>query len=104
MGTFTDDTVTMSRHCDPQIAAARVQEHLNLIQTWLQDWRIKVNDTKSTQVICALRRSDCPHVYLNNTEIPRANVAKYLGLQIDSKMAWKVHIPKKRGGDGYKNF
>jgi hypothetical protein len=56
-----------------------VQEHLNLIQKWLQDWRIK-----------------CPHVYLNNIEIPRANVAKYLGLHLDSKMAWKVHITKKR--------
>jgi hypothetical protein len=43
-----------------------------------------------------LRRSDCPHVYLNNIEIPRANVAKYLGLYLDRKMAWKVHIAKKR--------
>jgi len=70
IGTFADDTVIMSRHYDPQIAAARVQEHLNLIQTWLQDWRIKVNKTKSTQVIYTLRRSDCPLVYLNNIEIP----------------------------------
>jgi len=55
-----------------------------------------------------LRRSDCPHVYLNNIEIPRANVAKYLGLYLDSKMTWKVHIAKKKKkekeGDGYKNL
>jgi hypothetical protein len=43
-------------------------------------------------------------VYLNNIEIPRANVAKYLGLHLDSKMAWKVHIAKKKEGDGYKNL
>jgi len=86
----------MSRHYDPQIAATRVQEYLNLIQTWLQDWRIKVNETKSTPVIYTLRSSDCPHVYLNNIEIPRAKVAKYLGLYLDRKMAWKVHIAKKR--------
>ena len=89
----------MSRHYDPQIAAARVQEHFNLIQKWLQDWRIKVNETKSTQVICTLRCSNCPHVYLNNIEIPRANVAKYLGLHLDSKMAWKVHIKKRKEMD-----
>ena len=58
-------------------AATRMQEHLDIIQKWKQDWRVKVKDTKSTQVIYALRRSDCPHVYLNNIEIPRANVAKY---------------------------
>jgi len=86
----------MSRHYDPQIATTRVQEHLNLIQKWLQDWRINVNETKSTQVIYTLRRSDCPHVYLNNTEIPRENAAKYLGLHLDSKMTWKVHIKKKK--------
>ena len=49
-------------------------------------------------VIYTLRCSDCLHVYLNNTEIPRANVAKYLGLHLDSKMTWKVHIAKKRKG------
>jgi hypothetical protein len=81
-----------------------VQEHLILIQTWLQDRRIKVNETKSTPVIYTLRRSDCPHVYLNNIEVPRANVAKYLGLHLDSKMTWKVHIAKKKEGDGYKNL
>ena len=68
---------------------------MNLIQKWLQDWRIKVNETKSTQVIYTIRPSYCPHVYLNNIEIPRANVAKYLGLHLDSKMTWKVHIAKK---------
>ena len=73
-----------------------MQEHLDIIQKWKQDWRVKVKDTKSTQVIYALRRSDCPHVYLNNTKIPRENAAKYLGLHLDSKMTWKVHIKKKK--------
>ena len=40
--------------------------------------------------------------------IPRANVAKYLGLHLDSEMTWKVHIAKKKEkkkkGDGYKNL
>ena len=58
---------------------------------------------ESTHVIYTLRRSDCPHVYLNNIEIPRAKVAKYLGLYVDSKMTWKVHIIKNKEGGGYKN-
>jgi len=100
IGTFADDTVILSRHYDPQIATDRLQEHLNLIQKWLQDWRIKVNETKSTQVIYTLRRAVSPRVYLNNIDIPRANVAKYLGLHLESKLTWKVHIKKE--GDGHK--
>ena len=34
--------------------------------------------------------------YMSNIEIPRAKVAKYLGLHLDSKMTWEVHIKKKR--------
>jgi hypothetical protein len=96
IGTFADDTVLMSRHHDPQIAAHRLQVHLNLIQKWLQDWRIQVNEAKSTHVVYTLRRADSPGVYLNNVEIPRANVARYLGLHLDDKMTWKIHITKKR--------
>jgi hypothetical protein len=81
----------------------RLQEDLNLIEKWLRDWRIKVNETKSICVIYTLRRTDCPRVYINNVEIPRANVAKYLGLHLDSKMTWKDHITKKKKkGEGYK--
>jgi len=72
--------------------------------TWtLYKHGYKTGEQRSTrpkalpQVICTLRRSDCPHVYLNNIEIARANVAKYLGLHLDSKMTWKVHITKKKG-------
>ena len=96
IGTFADVTVITNRHYDPQIGASRVQENFNLIQTWLQYWRIKASDTKNTHVIYTLRRSDCPHVYLNVIEIPRANVAKYLRLHLDSKMTWKVHIAKEK--------
>jgi hypothetical protein len=102
IATFADDTVILCRHYDPQIATTRLQEHLNIIQKWLRDWRIKVNETKSTCVIYTIRRTDCPRVYLNNLEIPRTNVAKYLGLHLDSKMTWKVYITKKKEGDGNK--
>ena len=92
----------INRHYNPQITTDRLQEYLNLIQKCLQDWRIKVNETKSTQVIYTLRRAVSPRVYLNNIEIPRANVAKYLGLCLDSKLTWKGHITKKKEGDGHK--
>ena len=50
-GTFADDTVILATHDDPKIAAQHLQHHLNLTQDWLQKWRIKINESKSVQII-----------------------------------------------------
>lgn len=96
MGTFADDTVILCQHKNAQIATRRLQLHLNTLSEWLSKWKIKVNETKSTYVTYTLKRSECPALYLNNIEIPRANEARYLGLHLDSKLTWKKHIVKKR--------
>lgn len=96
LGTFADDTVILCRHKNPNIASARLQAHIDLLQNWLHKWRIKVNETKSTHVTYTLKRSACPPVQLNNIQIPQANEARYLGLHLDSRLTWKNHISKKR--------
>lgn len=95
-GTFADDTVILAAHEDPIRASTTLQNHLDQIQTWLQKWRIKINETKSAQVNFTLRREKCPQVQLNNIPIPQSASTKYLGIHIDSKLTWKEHIVKKR--------
>jgi hypothetical protein len=34
--------------------------------------------------------------FINGTEVPYANTAKYLGMTLDAKLQWKEHIKKKR--------
>jgi len=96
MATFADDIAILSSDPDPVSANENPQHHLNLLQIWLEQWRIKVNPTKSAQVTFTTRRDICPPVNLHNTRIPVKKEVKYLGLHLDEKLTWKMHIKAKR--------
>lgn len=96
VATFADDTAIMSSHTDPVVATEKLQNHLNLIDNWFKKWKIKVNNTKSTQITFTNRRTTCPQVSINNAPIPIKNEVKYLGLHLDEKLTWKTHIKAKK--------
>ena len=94
--TFADDTAILSTAHSPNLASSKLQDSLNSISEWLKTWRIKANEAKSVHVTFTLRKKDCPAVTLNNTEIPKSNTAKYLGIHLDKNLNWKTHIFTKR--------
>lgn len=96
LATFADDTNILSSTPTPENTSLQLQTHLNSIESWLQRWRLKVNTTKSTHITFTLRKNDCPPVFLNNTEIPRAQTVRYLGLIFDRRLTWKNHCKSKR--------
>lgn len=100
--TFADDTAILAIHNDPIIASNHLQENLNRIQKWLKLWRIKANETKSTHITFTTHTETCPKVYQNETQIPQANDAKYLGIHLDRRLTWKKHIFSKRKQLGLK--
>ena len=65
------------------------QEHLHIIETWLQKWKMKVNENKSSHITFA-------PVYINQTVIPSVEAVKYLGLHFDRRVTLKEHIDMKR--------
>lgn len=100
--TFADDTAVLAMHSDPITASKYLQGNLNLIKKWLKFWRIKANETKSTYVTFSTRTETCPAIYLNGTQIPQVNDAKYLGMYLDRQLNWKKHIFSKRKQLGLK--
>lgn len=94
--TYADDTAILSTHENQDSASDRLQHHLNLIEKWLRQWRIKVNTDKSVQVTFTLRRKTCPPVKLCDVEITQSDDAKYLGMHLDRRLTWCKHIWTKR--------
>jgi hypothetical protein len=83
MATFADDTAIMSSDHDPDTASIKLQQHLNLLQNWMEQWKITVNPAKSAQIAFTTRRAICPQVSINNSLIPIKQEIKYLGLHLD---------------------
>jgi hypothetical protein len=96
LSTFVDDTAIFATHSDLTIASLNLQDHIYSIETWLQKWKMKVNETKLTRITFTLRKGQCPPFYINQTDIPQVETVKYLGLHFDRKLTWKKHIAKKK--------
>jgi len=94
-GLFADDTAIISSDNDYKTAVETLQTAVSNISQWAQDWKIKLNESKSVRVDFALR----PHGYiptlLDGKPIPVADTARYLGLHLDCKLNRHEHIVRK---------
>jgi hypothetical protein len=88
--------VVAATDSDPATASQILQTTLLAIQSWLRDWRINANETKSVHVTFTTRRDTCPPVHINDVQIPQENHVKYLGLHLDRRLSWHTHIFSKR--------
>ena len=93
---YADDTAILSINSCPKDASVQLQKYIDELQKWFRQWRIKINETKSTQITFALRKKTCPPVTLNGKLIPQNNEVKYLGIHLDRRLTWRSHIWSKR--------
>lgn len=93
---FADDTAAVACSDSYESAVATLQSTVNCISSWAKDWKIALNDTKSTRVDFSLRPHSYIPVYIDGNIIPPANHARYLGLHLDCKLNWQEHIRRKR--------
>jgi hypothetical protein len=61
-----------------------------------KEMKIKVNESKSSQLTFTLRKGHCPAVNINQAIIPQTEVGKHLGLHFDRRLNWKEHMDKKK--------
>lgn len=94
--TFADDTAILSSHRNPCKAAENLSLHLQTIESWIANWRIKVNETKSKQITFTLNARTCPQLQLNSVPIPSCDDITYLGIHLDRRLTWRRHIEAKK--------
>jgi hypothetical protein len=94
--TYADDTAILASHQNPITASTILQCHLNQVEKWLKQWRIKANENKPTHVNFSLKRETYPTVTLNGQHIPQEETAKYLGLHLDRRLTWQnTYLPRE---------
>ena len=66
-------------------------------------WKLKLNEQKSTHINFTNKNiRNFPPVTINGTIIPYETNVKYLGMTLDARLRWKVHVKKKREELGLK--
>jgi hypothetical protein len=96
IATFADDTALLAIDSEPALASQKLQQHLDLLQEWFDKWKIKITQTKYSQITFTTKRTNCPPSTINNIQIPVQTDVKYLGLYLDQKLIWQRHIKTKR--------
>jgi len=91
IATFADHTATLSSDTNPNRASDKLQLCLNVLQTWLEQWRVKVSNTKATQITFTTNRIVCPQTTIYNKPIPMKSEVTYLGLHLDQRLTWQAH-------------
>lgn len=94
--TFADDTGFLSSNSNPVSASSNLQKHICKVEEWLKKWRIKVNETKCSQVTFTLNKKTCPQITLNQVPVPQSDRVRYLGIHLDRRLTWKHHVEKKK--------
>lgn len=95
LATFADDTAVLAVGNSIEETTANLQYAVNAINAWTAQWRIKLNENKSVHMNFTNRKVNHLSVQLNNNIIPRKQTTKYLGLNLDVKLKWKVHVKMK---------
>ena len=71
--TYADDTALISCNNNSAEASRILQRHVDVISNWFKKWNICINPEKSTHVTFALRKGDCPDIYIYVQQIPNSN-------------------------------
>jgi hypothetical protein len=100
--TFADDTAILASHEIPNTDSQILQNDLHRIQEWLQKWQIKANGSKSVHITFANRLGNCPPVTFNDQLLRQEEEVRYLGMRLDRRLTWKIHIFMKRKQLGIK--
>lgn len=61
---YADDKIIISTNEDPTFTSYNMQNHIFLKKIWYNNWRIKVNQTKSNHTTFTLKLGHCPVVTL----------------------------------------
>jgi hypothetical protein len=81
---------------DVEEATQKLQHAAESINNWTKQWLTKLNTDKLKHVNFTNKRCRYLPVTMNGKIIPSSQTAKYLGMTLDAKLRWKVHVKTKR--------
>ncbi len=93
---YADDTAIFCSATYPDLIIESLQEHTDALLEYFDDWKIKINSTKTEAIYFTRRRASRflpeTQINVNGSSVPWSSNVKYLGLILDKKLLFKNHI------------
>ncbi|UYV72398.1 hypothetical protein LAZ67_9002947, partial [Cordylochernes scorpioides] len=93
---FADDTAILFNSKSVDLLVTQLQNYLNDIIKWCDEWKLDINPTKTQAIVFPSRdnKNFKPQTNLtvNSSTISWADHAKYLGVTLDSKLKFNLHV------------
>ena len=91
---FADDTNMFISGKDVQAMSEKLNSDMENIRQWLCCNKLSLNVSKTHNMVFAPKNKhvDDLNIKIQNTNIERVSVTKFLGVMIDAHLSWKYHI------------
>ena len=75
----------------------RLQQALQVIESWARSWLVKVNEKKTIFTIFGLfNQKYSVHLKLNGQTLQQEDTPTYLGVTLDRRLTWKNQLQKNQ--------
>ena len=82
-------------------SAYRIQEAVNKVEQWTNDWDLQISEVKTQATVFSLSASkEKVSIKLGDKTLPQVETPTFLGVKLDTRLSWKPHIEdmeKKKG-------
>lgn len=90
---YADDTAIYTCSHRLNTIKNRLTKNANRIQKHYSKWKIKLNSSKTEAILLTRRRPKIiPQIIFNNQPVPWADSVRYLGVKLDKKLNFNLHI------------
>ena len=94
---FADDGALITTGSSPKLLAIRMQEAIDKAMEWGDNQGLSFSPPKTVAVLFSRKRAQPTSlpIYMKGVHIPLSDQVKYLGLLLDRKLNWQIHIKWK---------
>ena len=97
---YADDTVIYYSHKNLKEVENVLNKELNSLEAWMNNNNLKINYDKTVCMLLGthnmLKKQALLNIKINEQQLSQVKSFKYLGVHVDEKLKWDVHIEQTR--------
>ena len=94
---FADDTTLYKSHEDLRYLQWCIKNDLEILFDWFKANRLSLNGKKSVSILFSKNKEKITKINIPDLEIKFVESTKFLGLWLDERLSWNIHVDKLLG-------